>query len=154
MKRAIVALAIGLGLVASAATPAPVDAVYLNPTLVVRCNDMVAAVNAVRSPDVRLMRILCKTARQRAWDMAYAGRLWHDLGPVRRALAREGVCWRVVGEVLAWNDYDASGAAFVEQWRGSPSHGTIITGRWDRGGGTWVNWADRHWAVFYTLDLC
>ena len=94
----------------------------------------------------------------RAKALAQAGRLWHDLRPVMAALA--GVCWRNVGEVVAWNNNrlgpTALAAAFLRQWRASPTHWTVLMDRRDdRGGGAWkVDARGRQWAVYYVLDTC
>ena len=99
------------------------------------------------------MNLLCDIGARRAFTMARAGRLWHDLRPVKAALL--GTCWTNVGEVLAWNDYSGSGTAFVAQWKESPSHWPILMNpRYDRGGGAWTNYLGKHWAVYYTLDTC
>ena len=101
------------------------------------------------------MRVLCQIGADRAIAMGRAGSLWHDLGPVKRALANAGVCVRNVGEVLAWNSYRGSGATFMAQWDGSPTHRSVLmNSRFDRGGGGWSNQRGRHWAVYYVVDTC
>jgi uncharacterized protein YkwD len=101
------------------------------------------------------MDMLCVVGAQRAYTMARAGRTWHDLGPVKAALSAAHVCWRLVGEVLAWNNYAATGPAFMAQWKGSPAHWSILTAaRYDHGGGAWTGYLGRYYAAYYVIDLC
>ncbi len=85
------------------------------------------------------MRVLCQVGANRAIAMGRAGSLWHDLGPVNRALANAGLCWVNVGEVLAWNNHSGSGTGFMVQWANSPPHWSLLSAtRFGRGGGQLV----------------
>ena len=138
-------------LVLALGTPAQASAltdVQLN-----RCRSLNAALDAYR--DIRGMRLLCQVGANRAIQMGRAGRLWHDLGPVKRALANAGVCYRNVGEVVAQNSYSGRGSVFMSQWRRSPAHWSVLMGSgFERGGGGWSNQNGRHWAVYYVVDPC
>jgi uncharacterized protein YkwD len=119
-----------------------------------RCEALVLRVNLYR-PDLRIRSLLCRVGAARSYQQAIEGRIWHDLRPVIRALSLAGVCWRNVGEVIAWNNYSGSARAFVDQWRRSPPHWDLLMARrYDRGGGSWVNYYGRHYAVMYVLDTC
>lgn len=150
MKRTCAALVMALVLL----SPAHARAVTTDQILA-RCDALVDRVNIYRSPDLRLRWLLCRVGATRSYQQALAGRIWHDLRPVVRALEAAGVCWRNVGEVVAWNTYSGSARAFVDQWRRSESHWDLLMGRrYDRGGGSWVNRDGRHYATFYVLDTC
>ena len=88
---------------------APAQAHALTDTQLERCRSLNAALDTRR--DIRGMRVLCQVGADRAIAMGRAGSLWHDLGPVKRALSSAGVCWVNVGEVLAWNNHSGSGTA-------------------------------------------
>jgi hypothetical protein len=126
----------------------------LTDTQLDRCRSLNSALDGYRS-DIHGMRLLCQVAANRSIEMGRAGSLWHDLGPVKRALAAARICWRNVGEVVTWNNYSGSGTAFMTQWHSSSTHWSVLMGsRFDRGGGGWSNQGGRHWAVYYVLDLC
>lgn len=147
----VVARCVVLALLVLVANPTPANA--LTSAQYQRCVSLTSAVNAYRV-DVRRMNLLCYVGAVRANQMAHAKHLWHDLRPVMRALISAGICWHMVGEVLAWNNYSGVATAFVTAWRGSPSHWSILMDRrFDRGGGGWQN-RDGHWAVYYVLDTC
>ena len=132
---------------------APAQAHALTETQLERCRSLNAALDASRN--IRGMRVLCQVGADRAIAMGRAGSLWHDLGPVKRALARAGVCWVNVGEVLAWNSHSGSGTGFMAQWAASPSHWSLLTAtRFGRGGGSWSRQDGRNWAVYYVVDTC
>jgi uncharacterized protein YkwD len=139
------------------AIPTPTRA--LSDTQAYRCELLTDTLNQYRA-DVRRMNLLCAVAWKRAVTMAEAGRLWHDLRPVMRALTSAGICWTNVGEVVAWNNYAVGpsllAAVFISQWRRSPAHWSILmTRRYDRGGGSWKHDSvGRKWAVYYVLDTC
>lgn len=87
--------------------------------------------------------------------MYSAKRIWHDLEPVKRALNNSGICWKVVGEVVAWNSHSRTARTFVSQWSKSDSHWPLLmAGRYDRGGGSYVGWNGYNVAAYYVLDLC
>lgn len=133
------------------AMPGTVSATHSTLT---RCEALVARVNAYR-PDLRLWHRLCRVAATRSVQMARAGRIWHDLRPVMRMLTEAGVCWRNVGEVIAWNTYAGTARAFVDQWHRSAAHWDLLMARrYDTAGGAWIDYSGRHYATFYVLDRC
>jgi uncharacterized protein YkwD len=133
----------------------PVSATATHTTTHVRCDKLVDRVNVYRAKDLRLAYTLCRVGWQRVKAMAEAGRIWHDLRPVVRALNAAGICWRNVGEVVAWNNYSASAGAFVAQWKASPPHWDLLMGtRYDRGGGSWIIRNGRNYAALYVVDTC
>jgi len=87
--------------------------------------------------------------------MVAAHKIWHNLDPVVTALTRAGICWRNVGEVVAWNNYSITASAFVRQWRRSSEHWSLLTAvRYDRGGGFFMGSPGFNVATYYVLDLC
>lgn len=87
--------------------------------------------------------------------MAVDGTFYHDLGPVRRALAAAGTCWRAVGEVIAWRTAWADSATWAGMWWASPAHRAVLDDwGFDRSGGYYTGRTSRSVAVFYVLDGC
>ena len=136
--------------------PSPVSASHN--TTHVRCNALTRELNKWRSPDVRLYYLLCRVGRVRADYILRTGDRRHNLNPVIRELAKYGVCWRNVGEVLATTNHPPPLAAyFVKLWRtlGAKTHWPILmASRFDRGGGTWRWSGGRAQAVYYVVDIC
>jgi uncharacterized protein YkwD len=124
-------------------------------TVWTRCTALTGVLNLYRSPDLRVRSLLCDVAHSRSYLQWKAGRIFHDLTRVMRALNAAGVCWRNVGEAVAWNNYGASARIFIRMWRGSPIHWDMLTARrYDRGGGSWYSRDGLHYATYYVLDLC
>jgi len=137
------------------AFPAPVLATHT--TTHVRCDALNSVLNLYRARNLRTLYLLCRIGWQRAKEMAYAGRAWHDLRPVVRALTAAGICWRNVGEVTASTTRIASAKTFMYLWRtlGAETHWPILLAtRYDRGGGSWKTVNGRSFAAYYVLDLC
>lgn len=150
MRRIAVAAVLAAMLTVASVSPAAASHTVTHD----RCSALTGELNRYRA-DLALRYDLCVVAVRRARLMADAGRIWHDLRPVTDMLRRHGVtCWNV-GEVLAWNSYSGSARAFVDQWRASPGHWSLLTNPvYERGGGAWVNRGGRHYAAFYVLHVC
>lgn len=122
-----------------------------------RCQRLTYHVNLWREPNLRTVGVLCDAARAHLRDMAASRRIFHtDLSRVARMLNERGICWRWVGEVIAWNNYERSAREFVRQWRvqGPTSHWPILMApRADWGGGYYASvW--QNVAVYYVIDRC
>lgn len=158
--RAVLRIAFLLALLLAVGSAPRVSAT--STTVLARCGALTTALNRVRSPDVRVMTLLCDVATSRARTMVAAfqvtgvPRAWHDFGPLKAALGRAGVCWTNAGEVVGWrtNQWWAA-APWVAAWMDSPSHREVITDpRYDRGGGGYTGASHFEAAVYYVLDTC
>jgi hypothetical protein len=122
-----------------------------------RCVAMVDELNRWRA-DLPLSYPLCKVGYSRARAMAYAGRGWHDLNPLKRELAARGICWEWMGEVIASTTRTPSGYTFMYLWRtiGKTTHWdpVLMARRANRAGGSWATVNGKSFAAFYVYDRC
>jgi len=129
-----------------------------------RCELLVNALNAQRSPNVRLQALLCRIAHARATQNAagYKGPNGdgHNIAYVVRKLNESGICWRNVGEAIAWSTRTPPSAThFIAIWKASPNHWPMLSAsRYDRAGGSWhaatVGDLRRTYAVMVVLNTC
>lgn len=149
-----------LALVLAFAFPATVTAHHVE----TRCDLMVRALNAQREPNVRIKWLLCRIAHARATQNAAgfkrADGSSHNIAYVARKLEEAGVCYRNVGEAIAWSTRNPPSAShFIAIWKKSPNHWPMLSGtRYDRAGGSWhkATTGDlrRTYAVVIVLDSC
>jgi uncharacterized protein YkwD len=141
-----VVLLLGLPLSASAASIAS------------KCSALVSEVNRHRSLELRVRGILCDIAHARAIQQAKGRLSAHNIAYVQRSLQRAGVCYRNVGEVVAWTTRTPSARLFVSMWMGSSIHrGILLNTRYDRAGGSWRAGIARPaytYAVTVVMDAC
>jgi hypothetical protein len=121
-----------------------------------------AAANAFRADahvaPVGGSALLDDIASHRASQLVRLNRLEHDLDYVTHRLNEAGVCWKLVGEILAWEkgwtDYDYARTA--QAWFESPTHHDIMLGdRYNAAGGAWRSAPDmQHFSVMVFVELC
>jgi len=121
-----------------------------------------AAANAYRADahvqQVAGTELLDDIASHRASQMVRLNRLEHDLDYVTHRLNEAGVCWKGVGEILAWErgwpDYDYNRTA--KAWFDSPTHHDIMLGSgYNAAGGAWRNAPNmQHFSVMVFVELC
>ena len=121
-----------------------------------------AAANAYRADahvqPVGGTELLDDIASHRASQMVRLNRLEHDLDYVTHRLNEAGVCWKGVGEILAWErgspDYDYQRTA--KAWFDSPTHHDIMLGEgYNAAGGAWRSAPDaQHYSVMVFVQLC
>ncbi|HET8776588.1 MAG TPA: S-layer homology domain-containing protein [Candidatus Limnocylindria bacterium] len=107
------------------------------------------------APAVALNAAVDQIAAERGQQLAAAGALIHDLTYVANRLAQLGVCWRSMGEIIAWNtsgDYEA----FVRQWFNSDGHRAIMLDPkyTDAGGSSSRGGNGRYYAVMLFIKGC
>lgn len=152
LAAALTALAILAG--ANVATPAA--------TLAYGGDGLRAAVNEYRT-DAKLKPVvgtalLDDIASHRASQLVKLNYMKHDIDYVTRRLNDAGVCWKGVGEILAWEkgwpdyDYDRTAAA----WYRSDDHRAIMMGdAYNAAGGAWRSGDDmQHFSVMVFAVLC
>jgi Cysteine-rich secretory protein family len=136
----LLATIIALAVLASLALTLPAT------TLAFGGDGLRAAVNEYRThaglAPVVGTELLDDIASHRASQMVAADRLEHDIDYVTHRLNRAGVCWKGVGEIIAWergypeHDYDRT----VLAWWNSPDHHEIMMGAdYNAAGGAWRN---------------
>jgi uncharacterized protein YkwD len=95
---------------------------------------------------------------ERADQLARARKLGHDFDYVIARLEQLGVCWRALGEIVAWNTVsDAQRLErFGTQWYNSDPHRAIMLGSgYTHAGGSWKTGSDgRHYAAMVFVKLC
>jgi hypothetical protein len=102
--------------------------------------------------------LLDDIASHRASQLVRLNRLEHDLDYVTHRLNQAGVCWQLVGEILAWErgwpDYDYARTAHA--WFESDTHRAIMLGdRYNAAGGAWRGTPDmQHYSVMVFVELC
>ena len=102
--------------------------------------------------------LLDDIASHRASQLVRLDRLEHDLDYVTHRLNDAGVCWKLVGEILAWergsSDYDYGRT--VQAWFKSDTHRDIMLGdRYNAAGGAWRGAPDmQHYSVMVFVELC
>jgi uncharacterized protein YkwD len=152
LAAALTAVAILAG--ASVAVPAA--------TLAYGGDGLRAAANAYRA-DAHLAPVigtalLDDIASHRASQMVAQDRMEHDIEYVIDRLNHAGVCWKGVGEILAWEkgwpDYSYQRTA--KAWYNSPTHRDIMLGTdYNAAGGAWRNGDDmQHYSVMVFVVLC
>lgn len=128
-----------------------------------KCSALVTELNRYRSPNVRLRSILCDIAHSRALQLAkgYKGPKGdgHNIQYVVRRLSSAGVCFRNVGEAIAWTGWPPSAARFINMWRtlGATTHWPMLSSsRYDRAGGSWRASVvgSGTYAVVIVMDAC
>ena len=139
-----------------------VTAVAPDPTFAAGGDGLRAAVNDVRAAanvaPVSGTALLDDIARARAEQLVGIDRMEHDIDYVTGRLNRAGVCWKGVGEVLAWEkgwpDYDYQRT--VTAWDDSPTHHDIMLGAdYNAAGGAWAAGHDlQHYSVMVFVVLC
>lgn len=152
MKRAILAfllavtLLVALPLTASAASIAE------------KCQALVTELNARRDPNVRVRALLCEIAHSRSLQQARAGRMFHNIPYVVRRLSSAGVCFRNVGEVVAYTTAKPSASRYLGLWWASTTHRAVLSAtRYERAGGSWrasLTGNGATYATMLTLDGC
>jgi uncharacterized protein YkwD len=109
-------------------------------------------------PRVRLHDVIDRIAVRRADQMAARRELSHDLDYVKERLAANGVCWRQLGEIIAYNarPWSERVSGFVQQWYASDGHRAIMLGEgYTHAGGSWTTASDGyHYGVMIFVKLC
>lgn len=149
--KAVIAVALALSVLL--ALPAAASGASIG----AKCQALVTELNRYREPNVRVRSILCTIAHNRSLQMARAGYGFHNIAYVQRKLAAAGVCYRNVGEVIAWTTRTPSASRFISMWRGSSVHWSILTAsRYDRAGGSWRAglYDSRTYSTMLVLDSC
>lgn len=97
-----------------------------------------------------------QVAVERGRQIASDRNLDHDLAYVERRLGALGICYRSVGEILAWTSGDGDYARFVYKWSISTSgHREVILGSYTHAGGSRERGGDgRYYAVMIFAKLC
>ena len=112
----------------------------------------------VAIPPVRLSAVVNEIAAERGRQLAAARELGHDFDYLIRRLDEDGICWRALGEIVAWNTAQESERLeqFVSQWYNSDPHRAIMLGRdYTHVGGSWKTGSDgRHYAVMVFVKIC
>jgi len=147
MKALILALVILLAFPTNAAAA----------TIGEKCVALTAELNRFREPDVRLRSLLCTIGHARSLAQAHAGRGFHDIAYVARKLNEAGVCYRLIGEAIAWTGWPPTAAHFIGLWRASAPHWSLLSAsRYDRSGGSWraALVGSGTYATFLVLDSC
>jgi uncharacterized protein YkwD len=125
-------------------------------TIAAKCHALVTELNVRRSPNVRLRAILCDIAHARSIQQARAGRMFHNIAYVTRRLTRAGVCYRNVGEVVAYTTRTPSASRYLSMWWNSTTHRAVLSAsRYDRAGGSWrASSNGATYATMLVLDSC
>jgi uncharacterized protein YkwD len=90
----------------------------------------------------------------RAQEMAAAGEIGHDFDALIDRFARDGICWRGFGEIVARNR-DGDFASFGEQWWVSETHHNVMLGDYTHASGSRVRDAEGRWVgVMIFVKLC
>lgn len=101
--------------------------------------------------------LLDDIATRRAGQMVSANSMEHDIGYVMDRLNASGVCWKGVGEIIAYTDRsEYSYAGTMLQWWNSPSHRNVLmTPEYNAAGGAWKTATNgRHYSVMVFVVLC
>ena len=118
---------------------------------------LVSMVNGYRASQglraVRNHATIEEIAVDRAREMAAAGEIGHDFDALIERFAREGVCWRGFGEIVARNR-DGGFASFGEQWWGSSLHKAQMLGDYTHASGARVFDGERWYGVMIFVKLC
>jgi hypothetical protein len=155
-RRRLVAALTALMLLGGAVAASPAT------TLAYGGDGLRAAANALRVDahvaPVGGTALLDDIASHRASQLVRLDRLEHDLDYVTHRLNEAGVCWKLVGEILAWErgwpDYDYERTA--QAWFDSDTHRAIMLGdRYNAAGGAWRGTPDmQHYSVMVFVELC
>jgi uncharacterized protein YkwD len=107
---------------------------------------------------VKLHAVVNDIAAARARQLAADRQLGHDLDYVVRRLDDAGICWRALGEIVAWNMEPESTRIerFTAQWYGSDGHRDIMLGSsYTHAGGSWKTGTDgHHYAAMIFVRIC
>jgi hypothetical protein len=152
LRAAVIALALIFAL----------PAVASGASIASKCDSMVDELNARRDPNVRLRALLCDIAHSRSIQQAKGIKGpkgdGHWIQYVVRRLNSAGVCWRNVGEAIAWTTATPSASRFLTLWWASDSHRTMLASRiYDRAGGSWrasLIGDGRTYATLIVADFC
>jgi uncharacterized protein YkwD len=101
--------------------------------------------------------LLDDIATRRAGQMVAADELEHDFDYVIHRLNQAGVCWRGVGEIIAWDPWtDYNYDAVVGMWWDSPVHHDIMMGAgYNAAGGAWKRSdGGGNFSVMVFVELC
>jgi hypothetical protein len=140
-----------------AAVAVPVGAV---PVQAAGNAEFLRVANAYRAdagvPPVGANAVIEAIAVERADAIAKADKLTHDLDLVGRKLDAAGLCWRGMGEIIAYNS-TGSIERFGEQWFNSKAgHKEIMLGSgYTHAGGSWTKASSgRYYAAMIFVQLC
>jgi hypothetical protein len=101
--------------------------------------------------------LLDDIATRRAAQMVAADELEHDFDYVIHRLNQAGVCWRGVGEIIAWDPWtDYNFDAVVGMWWNSQLHHEIMMGEgYNTAGGAWKRADDGgNYSVMVFVEQC
>lgn len=103
---------------------------------------------------VALHTVIDQIAVERGKQLARDQELGHDFDYLKHRLAQEGICWKGLGEIVAFNgsgDY----ARFGEQWFNSPGHNAIMHGDYTHAGGSRERATNgQYYAAMVFVKLC
>jgi hypothetical protein len=106
-----------------------------------------------RAP-VRWHAAIDAITNDRAREMAAAGEIGHDFDALIDRFARDGICWRGFGEIVARNR-DGDFGSFGEQWWVSETHHNVMLGDYTHASGSKALDADGRWVgVMIFVKLC
>ena len=123
-------------------------------TFVVLTNEKRASVDL---PGVTLSAAVDTITAERAAQMARNDTLAHDLAYVQRRLADLGVCWKNLGEIIAWEKGWPSHSyqRTVDSWWASTAHHAIMAGDFNAAGGAWkVSGSGATYSVMVFIKAC
>ena len=107
---------------------------------------------------VKLHAGIDEIAVERGRQLAAARTLGHDFDYIIRRLEEKGICWRALGEIVAWNTASDSERLehFATQWYNSDPHREIMLGTtYTHAGGSWKTGGDgHHYAAMVFVKVC
>jgi hypothetical protein len=101
--------------------------------------------------------LLDDIATKRAAQMVASGKLEHDMDYVFNRLQQSGVCWKGVGEIIAWDsrpeyDYDRT---MLQWWNSATHHEILMSAGYNAAGAAWATAEDGgHYSVMVFVTLC
>lgn len=101
--------------------------------------------------------LLDDIATKRAIQMVNKDKLQHDMEYVTRRLNSAGVCWKSVGEIIAynWSSPFSYSATMHQWWESEDHHDIIVTAAYNAAGGAWSTTDDgKNYAVMVFVELC
>jgi uncharacterized protein YkwD len=105
-----------------------------------------------RAP-VSLHSQIDQIAVERGRQLAADGELGHDFDYIKARFRDFGICWRNLGEIVAYN-YSGTYAEFGDQWWDSDPHRDIMLGDFTHAGGSREPDGDRWYGVMIFVKLC
>lgn len=150
-------------LIASLVLTASLAPITVEPAAARDGSDFVTVANRYRADKANLGpvklhsaidRIAVDVANRLAADRA----LGHDFDYLKARLAAEGICWQLIGEIVAYNHESESERVekFVNQWHNSAGHWSIMSGStYTHAGGSWTTGSNGvHYGAMIFVKIC